>query len=191
MCTVHSVTKAGQVIDLFFVYTKPHLHWKCFLTGRQSHSECVQSKLSDNKVICRDEHNKHRTGQMDTDTDSYRCPADYNDSVQDGALEFLWRKVEMCRTNKLINDINEMSEVYLIHMLLDRKNSWKLWMEKASVCHLVMGDRQGTRALAECLFVSLLLHYQLYLIAVNPYITVWLCECLCSFCFWLDFPICL
>lgn len=50
--------------------------------------------------------------------DGYRCPADYNSGVQDGALEFCLKEMcrgAVCMTNKLIDDINEMADVHIIH----------------------------------------------------------------------------
>lgn len=79
------------------------------------------------QVICGDERSKQHTGQARCSEDRYRCPAESNSSVvQHGVLEFLWRKVEMCRRNQ-----NGWSS--------HNSNCFtKLQTSKAPVCHVVM-----------------------------------------------------
>lgn len=80
-------------------------------------------------VIQRDEHNKRRAGQRCYSEDRYRWPADYDNNVQDGALEFFPEgTVGMWRTNKLINDIDEIGFSCVT----------MLQMRKAPVCLCVL-----------------------------------------------------
>lgn len=80
-------------------------------------------------VIQRDEHNKRSAGQRCYSEDRYRWPADYDNNVQDGALEFFPEgTVGMWGTNKLINDIDEIGFSCVT----------MLQMRKAPVCLCVL-----------------------------------------------------
>lgn len=48
----------------------------------------------------------------------------YDNRVQD-ALEGMckWAELLFCMTNKLIDDIDEMADVYIIHVWFDRKTT--------------------------------------------------------------------
>lgn len=77
--------------------------FKMLLPGRQSHSDCAQTK----RKFSADEHNKQHVGRTCYSEDKYRCPVDNNNSVRFNFSEGKWKSWQI---NSLMTSVK-----WLIH----------------------------------------------------------------------------